>query len=348
MKKGIKIFIFLISIFLIISLLSIITYSKKGNINIKIAIRLQLDKIINSKTENNISMTEIREHINSEAIKWSKQPIPFSNIQNTYIDAFYSKIPVRIYTPTGNRPFPIIIYSHGGGWIAGSLDIFDSFCRKLSLKTNAIVISVDYRLAPENPFPSALNDVYNVLLWVNDNAKSINGDKNKIALAGDSSGGNIMAVISQISKDKSGPNIICQVLIYPATNIYELTTKSWSTFANNDFLSRKDMEKFISMYVPEKEDRKNPYASPLLAETFINLPKTLIILAEIDPLYDDGIEYGKKLKEAGIQIEIKKYTGVPHGFITMDKVSNKSNEAIEHISSYLKKEFSKTAASLQY
>ena len=186
-------------------------------------------------------------------------------------------------------------------WIAGNLDTHDNVCRKLSLNTKAIVISVDYRLAPENPFPAGLNDVYNILEWTYKNAESINGDEKHIAIAGDSAGGNLSAAVSLMAKDKNGPHITCQVLIYPSTNIYELNTESWSYFSNDFNISKEEMEKYISLYVPRKEDRKNPYASPLLAKDFNELPDTLVITAEIDPLRDEGEAYGNKLKDTGIQ-----------------------------------------------
>ena len=204
-----------------------------------------------------------------------------------------------------------------------------------------VVISVDYRLAPENPFPAGLNDVYNVLQWTYKNAKNINGDESHIAIAGDSAGGNLSAAVSLMSKEKNSAHITCQVLIYPSTNIYELNSASWSNFSNDFNISKEEMEKYISLYVPQKEDRKNPHASPLLANEFNQLPDTLVITAEIDPLRDEGEAYGNKLKEAGIQSKVIRFNGVTHGFITMDKITDKADEALNKISSYLKNEFQK-------
>ena len=314
----------------------------KGNINPYIAANLKLDKILNPRSTNEQSIEEIRETLNRESTKSSKPPIPFSNIKNTTIEVNSEKIPVRIYTPEGEDNFPIIIYSHGGSWIAGNLDTHDNVCRKLAQNTKAIVISINYRLAPENPFPSALNDVYNILEWTCQNANSINGNEKQIALAGDSAGGNLSAAVSLMARDKKGPNITCQVLIiYPSTNIYELNSSSWSYFANDFNLSPEEMEEYISLYVPRKEDRKNPYASPLLANDFKELPDTLVITAEIDPLRDDGESYGNKLKDAGIATDVIRINSVPHGFITMDKITNKADEVLNQISSYLQNEFNK-------
>ena len=281
-----------------------LTETRDGKINTYFAVNLQLDKILNPGSIDGKQIEEIRERLNRESTKFSKEPIPFSNIKNITVEVNSEKIPVRIYTPEDGENLPIIIYSHGGSWISGNLDTHDSVCRKLSQNTKAIVISVDYRLAPENPFPAGLNDVYNILQWTNKNAKSINGDEKLIAIVGDSAGGNLSAAVSLMARDKNGPHITCQVLIYPSTNIYELNSESWSYFANDFNISKEEMEKYISLYIPKKEDRKNPYASPLLANDFKKLPDTLVITAEIDPLRDEGEAYGNKLKEAGNKVEL--------------------------------------------
>lgn len=200
---------------------------------------------------------------------------------------------------------------------------------------------MDYRLAPENHFPAGLNDVYNVLQWTYKNAENINGNKKKIAVAGDSAGGNLSAAVSLMTLNESGPHITCQVLIYPSTNIYELNTQSWSYFANDFNISKEDMEKYISLYIPRKEDRKTPYASPLLAKNLKELPDTLVITSEIDPLRDDGEAYGNKLKNAGIQVDTIRFNGVTHGFITMDKITDKADDALNQISLYLQNKFQK-------
>ncbi len=343
MKRNIKIIPIIIFTLILTGFFIIKNLTKISNTRLDtfIAINLKLNKIFSPKSINDNSIKEIREGLNSHSTLWSKNPIPFSNIKTITITENSKKIPVRIYTPKDGSNLPIIIYSHGGFWIAGNLDTHDNVCRKLSQNTKAIVISVDYRLAPENPFPAALDDVYNVLQWTYANAGSINGDKKHIALAGDSAGGNLSTAVSLIARDKNGPQITCQVLIYPSTNISELNSNSWSYFANNFNLSIKDMEKYISLYVPKKEGRKSPYASPLLAKDVKKLPDTLVITSEIDPLRDEGEAYAKKLKESGIQVNITRYNGVSHGFIQMDKITNKADEALNQISLYLQKEFQK-------
>ncbi|MEQ8155379.1 MAG: alpha/beta hydrolase [Clostridiaceae bacterium] len=351
MKKGIKIVLAVAAIaVLAIGIIAFFTMksniknsssnTSEGELNIPVEMNLQLDKILNPESVKGKSLKEIREYLNSQFSKWSSEPIPFTNIKNTNIDATYGKIPVRIYTPEGGGSYPVIIYAHGGCWVSGSVDGYEGVCRKLSQKSKAIVISVGYRLAPDNPFPAAVTDVYNVLLWAGKNAKSINGNENKLIVAGDSAGGNIAAAVTQMARDKNGPRPICQVLIYPAANIKDLNTPSWTYIQNKYIITRQNLEEYISMYVPKVEDRKNPYASPLLANNFANLSDALIITAEIDPLRDEGEAYGEKLKEAGVQVQVTRYNGVPHGFISMDKITDKAEEALNEIASYIQKKSS--------
>lgn len=345
MKKKRGIFIFATTLLiLVIAGLFIVSgwrQTNHGKLDTRFAFILGYNKYLNRYSLKNMPVNKIREITNKNLTKWGSKPIPFGNIKNIKINTTTSDIPVRIYTPSSGAVFPIIIYSHGGGWVGGSIDDYDNICRKLSKNTNAIVISVGYRLAPENPYPAGLCDVYNVFQWSYKNAKIIKGDEKKIAIVGDSAGGNYSAVVSQMVRDKNGPHIACQVLIYPSTNIYELNSRSWSYFENDFNLSKENMEKYISLYVPRKEDRKDSYASPLLAKNLTKLPPALIITAEFDPLRDEGEAYGEKLKAAGVDVMITRYKGVMHGFINMDMISNKANEALKQVSLYLQEEFRK-------
>jgi acetyl esterase len=342
-KKGIWIFVIIVLALITGAFLFIrnLTTSSYGKLNMKVAVITGINKYLNPNSIKGKPINEIREALNKASTKWSAKPIPFSNIKNMNIDVSSNKIPVRIYTPEGGSKLPIIIYSHGGFWAAGNLDTHDNVCRKLSKNTKAIVVSVGYRLAPENPFPAGLNDVYNVLQWTYKNADSINGDGKHIAVVGDSAGGNLTAAVSQMARDKNGPHITCEVLVYPSTNISELNSKSWSYLFSNLSISREDMEKYISLYVPKEEDRIQPYASPLLAKDFKGLPNTLMIIAEIDSLRDEGEAYAKKLRGAGNEVVVTTYKGSPHGFLTMDRISKAADKALNEISSYLQKEFQK-------
>ncbi|MBZ9607970.1 alpha/beta hydrolase [Clostridium estertheticum] len=301
----------------------------------------KIEAYINPISLKGKSIYEIRSALHKSTTIWSSNPIRFSNIKNMDIKTTSNQVPVRIYTPDRGNEFPIIIYSHGGSWISGNIDDYDNICRRLSKNSNAIVVSVNYRLAPEDPYPAGLNDIYNVLQWAYKNAESINGDYSRICVAGDSAGANLSAVVSQRARDKDGPHITSQVLIYPSTNIYQLNTKSWSYFAMDYNLTRENSEKFISLYTPRLQDRKSEYASPLLSKNVKGLPNTLIITAEFDPLRDEGEAYGNKLREAGVNVISTRYEGVTHGFVSMNKITSKSDEALIEISTYLKKQFNK-------
>lgn len=318
-----------------------ITTTSYGKIDTMFGVMSKIGEYFSPVSLKGKSVSEMRVALHKASIKWKSKPIAFSNIKNMNIKIVSNTIPVRIYTPNTSKNLPLIIYSHGGSWISGSLDDYDNVCRKLSKNSKAIVVSVDYRLAPENPFPAGLNDVYNTLQWVSKNAKSINGDSSRICVAGDSAGANLSAAICQMARDKAGPHITSQVLIYPSTNIYKLNTKSWTYFGMNYNLTKENSEKFISLYTPNPQDRKNKYASPLLSDNFKGLPDTLIITAEFDPLRDEGEAYGHKLKGAGVNVITTRYAGVTHGFISMDKITKKADQALDEISTYLQNQFDK-------
>jgi acetyl esterase len=277
--------------------------------------------------------------LHKKTIKFTLKPSPFVTTKNIDIKTESNDIPVRIYFPSSESNLPIIIYSHGGSWVSGNVDDYDNIARKLSKYTKAVVVSVNYRLAPEDPFPAAINDVYNILQWVYENGKNINGDPSRISVVGDSAGGNISTVVSQMARDKDGPKITSQVLIYPSTNIYELNTKSWDHFGKEFNLTQENFNKFLSLYVPNKEQRKSSYASPLLSDNLKNLPSTLIITAELDPLRDEGEAYGEKLKKSGVKVITTRYNGVSHGFVSMDSITQKADKALKEISIFLIEQF---------
>lgn len=311
----------------------------QGNLKLKVIIFLKIQKYIRPNLIKEKSIIKLRDEINKLSKKMSSTPINFTDIRDIQISR--NRIPVRIYTPFSKKGLPIIIYVHGGSWIGGNLDTHDNVCRKISMTSKAIVVSVDYSLAPERPFPHGLNDVYTVIRWAYNNSNNINGRPDCIALVGDSSGGNLCAAASCMAREKGDKYIKCQVLIYPATNIFELNTGSWLEFGNGYILTKENQNKFISLYIKDKKNRKCIYGSPLLESNFKKLPPTFIITGEFDPLRDDGELYAHKLKESGVEVSLKRYKGVIHGFITMDQMFSEADDAIKEISLYLKNQFSK-------
>ena len=271
-------------------------------------------------------------------------PIEMQRVGNLDIPGPGGALPVRIYTPgVATTALPIIVYFHGGGWVVGNLDSHDNLCRALAAKTDAIVVSVDYRLAPESTFPAALDDAAAALQWVAGNARSFNGDATRIALAGDSAGGNLAAALSLLERDRQGTAIAAQALIYPAVDLSNLDRPSTLQFAKGLFLTRERMAWFIDQYVPDKAARGNPLVSPLLAVDQRNLPPTLVITAEFDPLRDEGEAYAAVLEEAGVEVRSQRFAGVLHGFASMDRWFPEAAQATDLIAGFLREQFAATA-----
>jgi len=243
-------------------------------------------------------------------------PEPVKKIDNINIAGPAGNIPLRIYTPEGKGPFPPVIFYHGGGWCIGSVNGYDSVCTALANKIPAVVFSVGYRLAPEDPFPAAVEDCYAALEYVAKNSASFNTNPDRLVVMGDSAGGNLAAVISIKAKEENGPRIKQQILIYPAANLSCLDIGSYRLYGKDYDLDKEMIEKFRSYYVPHEKDWTSPYVSPGLAKNLKGLPPTFMITAEFDPLRDDGKEFAERLKKAGVAIKHSLYKGVIHGFLS--------------------------------
>lgn len=267
-------------------------------------------------------------------------PVEVAGVRNMTLPGPAAPIPVRIYTPKGSAPpYPVVLYYHGGGFVMGNLDTHDNLCRALAGTTPAVVISVDYRLAPENRFPAAVDDAYAALAWASRNAALFRGDAERIAVAGDSAGGNLAAVISQLARDRKGPAIAAQVLIYPTLDMAHLNTESYEFFKEGYLLTRKGIDWFLDQYVPNRGDRMNPMASPILARDLRRLPSAIVVTAQFDVLRDEGETYARKLKEAGVAVTLVRYKGMIHGFLVVDRWFPQAREATRRISSELHRIF---------
>ncbi|WP_017727507.1 alpha/beta hydrolase [Halalkalibacterium ligniniphilum] len=253
-----------------------------------------------------------------------------------------STIPARIYQPKAEGPHPIIMYYHGGAFLEGYGDIntHDNIVRSLAARTQSIVISVGYRVAPAHPFPTAIEDSYEALVWAVQNAHSINGDSEKIAVVGDSAGGNIATVVSLMARDRNGPELAAQAMLYPLTTFKDTPFQSRESYDSGYFLlSRNVMLRAREYYTPLKEMWDSPYTSPLDAKQLNRLPPALIITAEFDPLRDEGEAYGKRLADSGIPVEAVRYNGVMHGFVSFYEVMQRGDHALHHTAMYLKRAF---------
>jgi acetyl esterase len=255
--------------------------------------------------------------------------VDVGKVEDRKIAGSAGQIPVRIYTPAGAGPFGALIYFHGGGWVIGNIETHDATCRQLTAGAGCVTISVDYRLAPEHKFPASPEDCYTATRWAADNAGSLNVDPNRLAVGGDSAGGNLAAVVTLMARDRGGPKLAFQLLIYPATDCAD-DTPSQGEFAqaSRDYLlSRADMEWFWGHYLGPN-DKKNPIACPALAKSLSNLPRAFVLTAEVDPLRDEGEAYAEALRKAGVNVTLKRYNGVCHGFFSMASMIDKARQAV--------------------
>ncbi|MBB01367.1 MAG: lipase [Planctomyces sp.] len=231
-------------------------------------------------------------------------------------------IPCRLYHPQPGERLPLLVYYHGGGWVLGNLDSAHGLTASLAARSGCAVLSVDYRLAPENPFPAAVEDAMAALEWATDSAESLSIDKTRIAVGGDSAGGNLAAVVSILARDAGGPAVQYQLLIYPATDA-ACNTRSMDRFAEGLVLEKKDMFWFWSHYCDDRSVRENDVrASPLRVADAGGLPPAYCLLAELDPLIDEGQAYADRLEAAGVAVTCRRVPGAIHAFLGFWQVSS--------------------------
>ncbi|QSW99778.1 alpha/beta hydrolase [Haloterrigena alkaliphila] len=243
-------------------------------------------------------------------------PIAVESVEDRTIDGPGGDLPVRIYQPAGETPRPTILFFHGGGFVLGSVDAYDKTCRKLAAETGYTVASLEYRLAPEHPFPAALEDCYAALEWAADEIETLGGDRGRIVLAGDSAGGNLAAATALRSRDRGGPEIAHQVLFYPITG--DVTeTEAYEENGEGYFLERDGMAWFEDCYFDREVDKGNVYARPRLAADLSRLPPATVVTAGFDPLRDDGAAYAERLEAAGVPVSHHHYEDMIHGFVSM-------------------------------
>lgn len=256
-------------------------------------------------------------------------------VENLNITGRSCQIPIRIYRPTAQEQLPLILFFHGGGFVINDLDSHDKVCRRIARDNQSVVIAVDYRLAPEFPFPAATHDCYDATLWASEHPEIHKADPNRITVMGDSAGGNLATVVALMSKALNGPQIHQQILIYPCTD-GTLSHPSIEQFAEGYFLTKKLMQWFLNHYIPSPQAVYDPYVSPLFAEDLSDLPPTWLATAAFDPLRDEGRAYAKKLTIAGNKVIHKEYPGMIHGFFALPRLSRSGLSIFDDIKSVLK------------
>jgi acetyl esterase len=262
-------------------------------------------------------------------------PPPVTRVVDRSIPGPAGEIPIRVTYPQGDGPFPVLVYFHGGGWVVGSIASHDALCRDLTNASSVAVVAVEYRLAPEHRYPAALLDAHTATAWVAANAGSINVDPARLAVGGDSAGGNLAAAVALAARDHGGPSIAFQLLIYPITN-FGLDTPSYQEYARGYMLTREAMAWYWDQYAPEAADRAHPHVSPLRAADLSGLPPALVVTAEYDVLRDEAEAYARRLEAAGVPTRLLRYEGLIHGFLRRTAMFDRARAARDDIAAALR------------
>jgi acetyl esterase len=257
---------------------------------------------------------------------------PVAEVRDLEIPVPSCSIPARLYRPEGEAPFPLVVYLHGGGWTIGSIDSFDTVVRALTNASGAIVVSIGYRLAPEAPFPAGLEDCLSAVRWLAANAAELGADPDRLAIAGDSAGGNLATVVARRLRDEVP--LRAQALIYPVTDA-GCNTASYGDFGEGHGLTAASMQRFWNLYL-DGSDGMHPDASPLRSEDLAGSPPAFVITAGFDPLRDEAEAYCEALRDAGVEVECHRYDGAIHGFWRWLAATDLSRRAVEDVAGALR------------
>jgi acetyl esterase len=302
-------------------------------------VRAILDQMASLPPFESLSVDAARAQTIERTRAGSLPTLPVATVVNRVIPGPAGDLPVRIYTPNGSGPFPLMVFFHGSGFVVCNLDTHDGTCRNLCSAAGCVVVSVDYRLAPENKFPAGPEDCYAATKWAAAHARELNADAARLVIAGDSAGGNLVAVVALMAGDKGGPTLRGQLMIYPVTDYYTPGHPSYVENAEGYGLSAAGMRWFWNHYLTSAAEADNPYVSPLRAANLRGLPPALIITAEYDVLRDEGEAYGKRLKEAGVRTTVTRYDGMHHGFFQMYGLVDQAASALDEAAAWLKARF---------
>jgi len=295
-----------------------------------------LDLVIKSgrPAYHTLSPKEARQLFRETRPASTPQPPAIGAVKNLTADG----IPLRVYRPAGvpdATRLPVLVFFHGGGWVIGDLDTHDTLCRQLTAEAGISVVAVDYRLAPEHKFPAAADDAWAATTWVVAHAGELGVDPGKVAVGGDSAGGNLAAVVALQARDAGGPDITLQVLLYPVTDV-GAETQSYRDLADGYMLTREGMRWFIAHYLGKPQDAEDWRASPIRAKSFAGVAPALVVTAGYDPLRDEGDAYAQQLRAAGVNVDHVSFGGMIHGFAPMGKLIETGNRAVTLIAASLR------------
>ena len=257
-----------------------------------------------------------------------------SSVSEQSVPGSAGQIGLRVYRPEGPGPFPLYVNFHGGGWVIGDLDTADAACRDLCATAGCVVVSVDYRLAPENRYPAAVDDCYEATCWAAENSQNLEGN-GKLAVGGESAGGNLAAAVCLRARDEAGPEIDFQLLLYPVTDA-DFTRQSYVDNAAGYLLETETMKWFWDHYLPDAKRRDEPYASPIRAADLSNLPPALVVTAEFDPLRDEGMAFAQALQNAGTPADAVCYDGLVHDFFATAQLFEASRAPFQQVCARLR------------
>lgn len=263
-----------------------------------------------------VDIPQYRASINAVTASVPRHDVPLAGVEDRTVATAAGAIPVRIYTPLGEGPFPLILHYHGGGFVIGDLNVSDAICRAICAGAGGVVVSVDYRLAPEHPFPAAPDDCYAALCWAVEHAAEIGADASRLAVVGDSAGGNLSAAMTLRARDRGGPAIAAQFLMYPAPDFPDVTQGSYKALADAPMLTAEDIIFYWEQYLPDAAARNDQEACPIRADSLRDLPPAFVGIAECDPSRDGADAYADALAAAGVETVKRLYPGMPHGFYT--------------------------------
>jgi len=282
-------------------------------------------------TTDQLDVTEARAEFEADMAMIAPHPLTVGRMEGRFVATDTGPIPLRVYWPRKRRSgLPMLVYYHGGGFVTGSLDTHDSVCGRFCLGADCIVVSVDYRLAPEHIFPAAVEDAERALAWTFEHAAELGGDAERVAVGGDSAGGNLSAVVSRRARDSGGRRPCFQLLVYPATDL-TCAMPSHRSLGQGYFLTNETIDWYLSRYAPDPATHRHPDASPLFANDLSGLPPALMVTTGFDPLRDEGARYFERLREAGVHAERQHEAGLVHGFLNMAPMVGAASAAFDRI-----------------